>query len=289
MPRKRQRQAGQDPLNAYTREVVAHATIAVQAIDPRIQIREGDGELFEGPTVRLCYPKELRDVVSIPEQEEHLRRTSDYLSDRGHEVKFAPKSPDVSFTFVEVCLDREFDKNMRLNYAKAVYDQGIDDAPVTDEDRRRAAETFGRVLYSSAEAAEEDMVAGVDSMAEDEISYGVGLGSSVEEVGEEAKRLATLLVAIAGSTCVDELDITVQHTKDESLVLVLSAQRAAGTSDAGWRQLLTTGAELGYDVEEIDQTLDDEPNAPDVVQFILAGDASAERLPGTIIGHFERE
>ena len=111
----------------------------------------------------------------------------------------------------------------------------------------------GAPSHASSEMEEDEL------MNQSEMGYEIALGEIVEEVGEAARRLATLLVAIADSGCVSEISFTVDPREDEGDALLLSVQQALNASEASWRQLLTQGSTLGYSVEEITVTREDLP------------------------------
>jgi len=117
-----------------------------------------------------------------------------------------------------------------------------------------------RIVYRAMPAStSSDADEGDGSMNQNGISYGFGLGGTVEEVGGAARRLAVLLEAIADSRCVSEMSIMVDPEKDEDSALMLSIQHVPGTHEAAWRQLLRKGSELGYRVEEGVSTDEDLP------------------------------
>ncbi len=72
----------------------------------------------------------------------------------------------------------------------------------------------GVSAHASSETEEDEF------MNQSDMGCGFGLGETVEEVGEEGRRLATLLVAIADSGCVSKISFIVDPREDEDVALL---------------------------------------------------------------------
>jgi hypothetical protein len=186
---------------------------AAAAVDARIAVTEGDGEVYEGPVVWLEYLGAHEETVPIEAQEAALERAAVLLAEQGLVVTFQPRTKGATLkTFVEFCLDPVHDA--------AIRDLLGSGAPAKPE-----------VATLTATADEPDDV----SSGRNESLIAKNLAEGAAATAAMARGLAQLLQVVAAADC-RHLQIGLPDTG-----LVLYAE---GAPDAGAAPLQRLGDRL---------------------------------------------